>query len=126
MLHPTIGRRTILTIAIVAGLLLPPVAFADQCSAGATAGAPKLIQSNNYLFMFDVHSDACTKYACRGFVKFVIQYHNQGAVVSVKDRTLVGYTIKVGNSQVHVSLQHYVGVLGSNPSIDDVGVEEMT
>ncbi len=112
-------------ISAAGDLLLPRAALADRCSADAESIAPKAIESNKYLFAFDVNSNSCDTYACRGYVHFAITYNYRGSS-SVVDRALVRYTIPKGNSRTHVSLEHWIGNVNSDVSLDDVAVEEVS
>ena len=132
ILADAVGKRgkyriAMVIIGAIAGLPALPLALAgNQCSAQADAASPKPIKSNKYWFPFDVHAKPCTEYACNGFVKFAIRYHYSGSTTSVVDRTLVQYRIPAGNSQVRVALEHWVGSVDSNVTLDDVAVEEVS
>ena len=103
-------------------------AFADRCNANAgNTNYHSIEGKNKYVFAFDVNASTCNEYSCRGWVKFAIRYHYRGDSQTVIDRTLLQYSVDRGNSQSHVSMEHWVGNAGGTPTVvDDVAVEEVS
>lgn len=101
-------------------------AFANDCTATADVANTSNIESNKYLFAFNVRASDCNQYGCHGFVHFAIKYHYPNNPNSVTDKALVDYRIPSGQSQTHISLDHWVGPANTPAQLDDVEVDDVT
>ena|ERR1044072_3220078 len=119
------AKRLHTVVCLAAILSLDAPAFAARCSADASDAGYELIDGHNFLFRFDVESDACTDYSCQGYVHFAIRYRHALTGATSTDRALVRYTIRRGNSRTSVSIEHHVGATDGT-RILDVAVEEVT
>lgn len=120
--------KLFVSAAVVAILLSAATsAQADRCHASSDflKSYPANEIPSKFKFKFRVESDECTRYACRGYVKYTIHYQYKDGD-SNKNSSLVSYTIRPGDGETEVTDEHYPSGSSTKIQIRDVDVTEVT
>lgn len=98
-------------------------AYADSCSARANVDNFYAIdkESTKYKIKFNVTSNDCKKYSCKGYVDYRIHFITETGTSSSKT-TLVRYHINANESSTDITEQTYPMSYSTSVDVKDVDV----
>lgn len=98
----------------------------ESCYARAVFKDSYPLDSSQFAIEFNVSSSQCKKYACEGYIDYIIHYIADNGKKGVKS-TLQPYRINVGESSTISMDSKTPGGLGENPIVvKDVEITSLT